>query len=145
MCHSTAYSGHHCGQWKTGNRNGSISRRQASLPGCLLSTACPPGHEGNSPSRCREFSRPTKTLFIPSSRIISLGQGKRKHARARARVSCAPVVGTFNPETKAADKGFLRSEKSWRPGGAESRGIFSIRRQSSRSRARLLPSCFNFA
>lgn len=45
----------------------------------LLSVACLPNHEGNSPSRYREFSR-SKTLF-PSISGIELGQGKRKHMR----------------------------------------------------------------
>jgi len=61
------------------------SRRQGSAES-LLSIAWPPSHEGNSLSRCREFSRLTKTSFL-SIFGIELGQGKRKHVD----FSCAPA------------------------------------------------------
>lgn len=77
----------------------------------LLSIACLPNHEGNSPSRYREFSRPTKTLF-PSISGIELGQEKRKHMRVfyapiflcRQASNCDAKISDFSSgENKRSD------------------------------------------
>lgn len=111
------------------------------LPESLLSIAWPPSHEGNSFSRCREFSRPTKTSF-PSISGIELGQGKRKHEN----FSCAPACGTrldltrrppvFRPgEKRAAGRVCpARIPQDSRPGQPPTRTFVS-----------LLHRCFNFS
>lgn len=110
------------------------------LPESLLSIAWPPSHEGNSFSRCREFSRPTKTS-CPSISGIELGQGKRKHAD----FSCAPACGTgldlarrpplFRPgEKQAAGRVCARVPQDSRSGWLPTRAFVS-----------LLHRCFNFS